>query len=69
MKILVDNKEQLITLSEILIEREVLDFKEVDSIMKTGKLPEVAELEEPATDSAPEIVAETEAPDAESESV
>jgi len=40
MKILTDNKEQLITLSEILIEREVLDFGEVDSIMKTGKLPE-----------------------------
>lgn len=45
MKILVDNKDQLIALSEILIEREVLDFKEVDSIMKTGKLPEVIEPE------------------------
>ncbi|MDZ8118834.1 ATP-dependent zinc metalloprotease FtsH [Pontiella agarivorans] len=43
MQILVDNKEQLIALSEILIEREVLDFSEVDSIMKTGKLPEAVE--------------------------
>jgi cell division protease FtsH len=56
MKILVDNKEQLITLSEILIEREVLDFKEVDSIMKTGKLPEEPEPkkeEKPAEDADP----------------
>ncbi|MDF7801573.1 ATP-dependent zinc metalloprotease FtsH [Pontiellaceae bacterium B1224] len=43
MQILVDNKEQLITLSEMLIEREVLDFSEVDAIMKTGKLPEEPE--------------------------
>jgi cell division protease FtsH len=39
MKILTDNKDQLVTLSELLIEREVLDFADVDSIMKTGKLP------------------------------
>jgi cell division protease FtsH len=44
MKILTDHKEQLIALSEILIEREVLDFDEVDAIMKTGKLPESSEL-------------------------
>ncbi|MEE9369583.1 MAG: ATP-dependent zinc metalloprotease FtsH [Pontiella sp.] len=55
MKILVDNKDQLITLSEILIEREVLDFKEVDSIMKTGKLPEVEEPEKPANDEEKEV--------------
>jgi len=47
MTILVDNKEQLIALSEILIEREVLDFKEVDAIMKTGKLPEESETQDP----------------------
>jgi len=40
MKILTDRKETLITLSELLIEREVLDFNDVDTIMKTGKLPE-----------------------------
>jgi cell division protease FtsH len=40
MKILTDNKDRLIALSEILIEREVLDFEDVDSIMKTGQLPE-----------------------------
>jgi hypothetical protein len=39
MKILTDNKETLVTLSELLIEREALDFDDVDSIMKTGKLP------------------------------
>ena len=39
MKILTDNKDTLVTLSKLLIEREVLDFDEVDSIMKTGKLP------------------------------
>ncbi|MCF7817499.1 MAG: ATP-dependent zinc metalloprotease FtsH [Kiritimatiellales bacterium] len=40
MKILTDNKEKLVTLSELLIEREALDFADVDAIMKTGKLPE-----------------------------
>jgi cell division protease FtsH len=43
MKILTDNKDTLITLSELLIEREVLDFEDVDAIMKTGKLPEGSE--------------------------
>ena len=57
MKILTDNKERLVTLSELLIEREVLDFEEVDAIMKTGKLPEVAE-----------AVAAPEAPDSDGES-
>ena len=40
MKILTDNKDKLVALSEILIEREVLDFDAVDAIMKTGKAPE-----------------------------
>ncbi len=49
MKILTDNKEKLVTLAELLIEREVLDFADVDSIMKTGKLPIAVEVEpEPA---------------------
>jgi len=49
MKILVDNKDKLVALSELLIEREVLDFADVDSIMKTGKLPEPKEpVPEPA---------------------
>ena len=43
MKILTDNKDKLIALSEILIEREALDFEEVDSILKTGKLPETSD--------------------------
>jgi hypothetical protein len=58
MKILSDNKEQLVILSELLIEREVLDFADVDAIMKTGKLPE-------ASADAPAPVAEAEAPAAE----
>ncbi|MBT8045597.1 MAG: ATP-dependent zinc metalloprotease FtsH [Pontiella sp.] len=48
MKILTDNQQTLVTLSELLIEREVLDFDEVDAIMKTGKLPEKAAVAEPA---------------------
>lgn len=43
MQILVEHKEQLVNLSELLLEREVLDFEEVDSILKTGKLPEHSE--------------------------
>jgi cell division protease FtsH len=58
MKILSDNKEQLVILSELLIEREVLDFADVDAIMKTGKLPE-------ASADVPAPVAEAEAPAAE----
>ena len=57
MKILTDNKESLITLSELLIEREVLDFEDVDAIMKTGKLPEPTE-EAPSEEVAEEAPAE-----------
>jgi cell division protease FtsH len=58
MKILTDNKDKLITLSELLIEREVLDFADVDAIMKTGELPPEAVVEEPeeASEKAPETV-------------
>ncbi len=45
MKILTDHKESLITLSELLIEREVLNFEDVDSILKTGGLPAVKKVE------------------------
>ncbi len=62
MKILTDNKDKLITLSELLIEREVLDFADVDSIMKTGKLPPEAAVEKdetvPETEEAPEEATE-----------
>ncbi|MDF7826299.1 ATP-dependent zinc metalloprotease FtsH [Pontiellaceae bacterium B12227] len=61
MKILTDNKDQLVALSELLIEREVLDFSEVDSIMKTGKLPETSEAEEEAPAKEEETAAEPEA--------
>jgi cell division protease FtsH len=66
MQILTEHKETLVTLSELLIEREVLDFEDVDAIMKTGKLPpgvekplavepeEPAEPEAPAGDPAPD---------------
>ena len=54
MQILKDNKDKLVALSEILIEREVLDFEEVDAIMKTGKLPPERETGTPATEPAPE---------------
>jgi cell division protease FtsH len=40
MNLLVEHKESLINLSEILIEKEVLDAKEVISILETGQLPE-----------------------------
>ncbi|MBN2703819.1 MAG: ATP-dependent zinc metalloprotease FtsH [Pontiellaceae bacterium] len=43
MKILTAHKDQLIALSEALLEREVLDFEEVDSLLKTGQLPERSE--------------------------
>ncbi len=60
MKILTDNKDKLVVLSEILIEREVLDFEEVDAIMKTGKLPEGPEAEAPQQPEEP-VEAESEA--------
>lgn len=60
MKILTDHKDKLVTLSELLIEREVLDFADVDSIMKTGKLPDVAVAEPaaPKDETKPETSAE-----------
>jgi cell division protease FtsH len=56
MKILTENKDTLVTLSELLIEREVLDFEDVDAIMKTGKLPpgEEAPAETAAAEDAPD---------------
>ena len=66
MKILTDNKEKLVTLSELLIEREVLDFDDVDAIMKTGKLPAAADADAPSADAdAPS--AEADSPPAEVE--
>jgi len=50
-RILTDNKEKLVTLSELLIEREVLDFGDVDAIMKTGKLPPTAEADPELADA------------------
>jgi cell division protease FtsH len=65
MNILKDNKDKLIALSEILIEREVLDFEQVDAILKTGKLPE-DDAEPAAAEPAAEPDAEPAAePDAE----
>ena len=68
MKILTDKKETLITLSELLIEREVLDFADVDAIMKTGKLPEAGKTEaaEAPADKSADAKAE-EKPDGETE--
>ena len=40
MNLLVEHKESLVNLSEILIEKEVLDAEEVISILETGQLPE-----------------------------
>jgi cell division protease FtsH len=59
MKILTDNKERLVQLSELLIEREVLDFSEVDSIMKTGKLPVEGAVKEVLPESKAPIVEES----------
>lgn len=72
MSILVDKKEQLVTLSELLIELEVLNFAQVDSILTTGKLPEETDTpspEEKKTDeSAAEPVAEEKPDDSKEES-
>ena len=49
-------------LSELLIEREVLDFEDVDAIMKTGKLPPgkeaVAQESAPAEETAATVSGE-----------
>ena len=63
MQILTDHKETLITLSELLIEREVLDFTDVDSIMKTGKTPVAEDPEPQTTDAKPETLDATGEPD------
>lgn len=53
MQILTDHKDKLVALSEALIEREVLDFEEVDLIMKTGQLPEAETQKNPAEPEPP----------------
>jgi hypothetical protein len=64
MKILMDNKDKLIALSEILIEREALDFDEVDAILKTGSLPESSTKETPVTpEEPPQAVEEASEPE------
>ena len=63
MKILTDHKDKLIALSEILIEREALDFAEVDSILKTGKLPESSDQGEETNPEPPEATTETTSPE------
>ena len=61
MNLLVEHKESLVNLSEILIEKEVLDAEEVISILETGQLPEKpaapeVEQEEPVEPVAEESV-------------
>jgi cell division protease FtsH len=68
LTILTDNKDKLVTLSELLIEREVLDFADVDSIMKTGKLPEGRETKTEEPETTPETPADDGTPPTESES-
>ena len=46
MNILVEHKKELIDLSEILIEKEVLDADQVIHILKHGKLPDENENED-----------------------
>ncbi len=55
VKILTDHKDRLVALSELLIEREVLDFADVEAILKTGKLADdEGTLPEAAKESAME---------------
>ena len=55
MNLLVEHKQQLINMSEILIDKEVLDADEVLHILEHGTLPEPPPTEEPAADSSEEI--------------
>ena len=55
MNLLVEHKQQLINMSEILIDKEVLDADEVLHILEHGTLPEPPPTEEPAADSSAEI--------------
>ena len=56
--ILTENREKLVTLSEMLIEREVLDFEEVKAILETGALPEKKDEEPSESPADAEVVVE-----------
>ena len=58
MNLLVEHKESLVNLSEILIEKEVLDAEEVISILETGQLPEKPAAPEVEPEEPVEPVAE-----------
>ena len=64
MDLLVKNKEKLITLSEILIEKEILDADEVESILETGSLPKIDTASE---ETDPDTASEETDPDTASE--
>ena len=61
MNLLVEHKKELIDLSEILIEKEVLDADQVIHILKHGTLPEPVE---PILNEAPTIETPAEIPEA-----
>ena len=61
MDLLVEHKQQLIDMSEILIDKEVLDANEVQHILEHGTLPEPPEPslaptpEEPSKEAVDEV--------------
>ena len=61
MNLLVEHKKELIDLSEILIEKEVLDADQVIHILRHGTLPEPVE---PILNEAPTIETPAEIPEA-----
>ena len=67
MDLLVKNKEKLITLSEILIEKEILDADEVESILETGSLPKIDTATEETSDTAAEETSDTATEETDSE--
>ena len=67
-KILTEKKDQVILIAETLLERETITAEEIESLCKTGKLPEkevpapVVKPEEPAPEAASEEPAPEEQP-------
>ena len=61
MNLLIKNKDKLIKLSEILIEKEILDADQVEAILETGDLPVIAEdtAEDTSEDTAEHTAEET----------
>ncbi|MBP5092002.1 MAG: ATP-dependent zinc metalloprotease FtsH [Bacilli bacterium] len=53
LKLLTEHKDQVILVAETLLDKETITAEEIESLVKTGKLPEAPKKEEPKAEEKP----------------